>query len=595
MVMAMFQRLHHKLEGLLTAVGRYPVTTVFLLATALFNTFSINLETEGYSTFIFTFIVGALLSAVGQQLYERFFTKNSERMLLMLGAVLLTGCYYLVIHSASVFSIENGVKTAVTIFALMIAFIWVPTIKSKHTFNESFLSAFKAFFITILFSSVIAGGISVIVFAINHLLLTLSYEVIPHALNLIFTLFAPIFFLSFTPPFPGKKDLRNPADERAFQEEAIRKAASFPKYLTVLVSYIIIPLTAVYTIILLFYVLINIRGDFWTKNLLEPLLVSYAITVIFVYILASMLDNKFALIFRKVFPKVLVPIVLFQVIASTLKIQEIGVTHGRYYVILFGVFALIAGLIFSFMPVRKNGMIAVVLIIFSIISITPPMDAFTVSRVNQTNHLEKVLIENKMLEGNTIVPNKDISNEDKKTITRTVNYLHSIKQTEKIAWMPKKVLFQNHFENTFGFEPTYNNPHQANNQFAHLDWVQNPVMNIEEKDTMVYLSTSSGRRVIPVKMEETDYQLTIQRERNFSIVSLMDENKKALIQFNTMELVEKVLSDYEEATNKGIGLTVEQATFQVENDAASLSILANTVEYYDSYYNADFYLFIQIK
>src|SRR5690606_11145090 len=115
------------------------------------------------------------------------------------------------------------------------------------------------------------------------------------------------------------------------------------------------PLTAIFTIILLVYLLQNITGEFWTNNLLEPMLVSYAITVIIVYFLVSTINTKSAIFFRKIFPKVLVPIVLFQTVSSVLRIQETGLTLGRYYVILFGIFALIAGIIFSVLPVRKNG------------------------------------------------------------------------------------------------------------------------------------------------------------------------------------------------------------------------------------------------
>ncbi|SUJ21995.1 Uncharacterised protein [Sporosarcina pasteurii] len=591
-----FQRLRHKLEGLLKAVDRYPATTIFLFATVVANMFWINRPSEDYSTFMFTFIVGALLSAVGQQLYERFFTKKSERMLFMLGAVLLAGCYYFVMHSASIFSMENGIKTAVTIFALFMAFIWVPTIKSKITFNESFLSVFKAFFITVLFTVVIASGISAIIFTIDHLLVKVSYNVVPHALNLVFTLFSPIFFLSFTPPFPGKKDVNLTADERASQEEAIKKATSYPKNLSILISYIIIPLTAVYTIILLFYVLSNISGEFWTQNLLEPLLVSYAITVIFVYILASMLENKFTVMFRRIFPKVLVPIVLFQVVSSVLKIQEVGITHGRYYVILFGLFAVITGLVFSFLSIKKNGIIAAVLIILSIISITPPIDAFTVSRVNQTNLLEKVLLENNMLEGNSIVPNATVSNEDKRIITRTVNYLNSINDIDKVAWLPANVVHFDNFQKTFGFEQMYEQSHVGVYQYAHLDWDQNPVVNIADMDLMIHLSTYNGSQLIPLAIGDRNFQLKLQQDAKLSTITIVDETDREVIQFNTKELVEHILADYEEiAGNKGPSLTVEQATFNIENDEVLVSVLANSVDYYDTQYQADFYLFLKIK
>src|SRR5699024_8973879 len=163
--------------------------------------------------------------------------------------------------------------------------------------------------------------------------------------------------------------------------------------------YIIIPLTMVYTVILLIYVLLNITGDFWKDNLLEPMLISYAVIVILVFFLASSLDNMLVTLFKNIFPKILIlivlfltiaylfknifpiiliPIVLFQTIASFLKIEDTGVTYGRYYVIMFGLFALISGVVFSFFSMKKHGWIALSLIIFAIISITPPVDSFSV-------------------------------------------------------------------------------------------------------------------------------------------------------------------------------------------------------------------------
>ena len=55
------------------------------------------------------------------------------------------------------------------------------------------------------------------------------------------------------------------------------------KFLEGLISYIIIPITAIFTVILLLYVIMNITGDFWKDNLMEPLLVTFSITVIVVY------------------------------------------------------------------------------------------------------------------------------------------------------------------------------------------------------------------------------------------------------------------------------------------------------------------------
>lgn len=596
--MKVIESLRNKFEGLIQAVNRYPLTLLFLLATAVVNAIAINNETEDYSKYIFTFIVGAFLSAVAQHIYERFFTTTSWRLTLMAGSVLLAAVYYFIIRSSSVFSIEVGTKTGVTMFALLMAFIWVPTIKSKITFNESFMSTFKAFFITALFTAVIAGGISAIIFAIDSLLFPVDNNVTQHALNIIFALFTPIFFLSFTPPYPGKIDMDRSAEELAQSGEKVKKAINCPKNLGVLISYIIIPLTVIYTVILLAYVILNISGDFWTENLLEPLLVSYGITVILVFILASVLNNKFAILFRKVFPKVLIPIMLFQTIASILKIQETGITHGRYYVILFGIFAIIAGIIFSFFSVKKNGWIAAVLIVFSAISITPPIDAFTVSRENLINLLEKTLIENDMLEDNIVIPNANISNEDKKIITRTVSYLDSLNYVKDIAWLPDKVFYYNNFKLTFGFDEVYEQL-TPENQYAYLEWDRNPTVNIEEYDRMIHVYINSSKSgvdnelTIPIETDGQEYTLTKQPDGDYIAISILDKNDEELIRFDTQEIFDNMLGNDQEG--KGNTLTVEKATITKENDLVRMSILVNSIEGYDGQYSADVYVFLEIK
>ena len=153
---------------------------------------------------------------------------------------------------------------------------------------------FKSFFIALFFSGVLMAGISIIIGATDQLIFSIDSKAFSHASNLIFLLFGPIYFLSLIPFYPGKAN-----EDKENLPEAIQKAANCPKFLEVLISYIIIPLIAVFTLILLIYIIQNIGGEFWTDNLLEPMLVSYAITVILVYILASELENKFAIYFRR--------------------------------------------------------------------------------------------------------------------------------------------------------------------------------------------------------------------------------------------------------------------------------------------------------
>lgn len=591
-------------KGMGRSISRYPLTVLFLIAVAVLNSFMIENPREDYARYLFTFLVGAMLSIVGQMVYERFFTQLNARYLLMGGAVLLTTGYYFAVGPQTQYNIAINVKTGVALFALMIAFIWVPSIKNvKVPFHRSFLSAMKAFFTTVLFSAVLTAGISAIFYATDYLLFNIDFKILTHLMNLVASLFAPIYFLSMTPLYPGKREEMIPDEAWAKRGETLDRQFMVPRFLEILISYIIIPLTAIYTLILVIYVVMNIGGEFWTTNLLEPLLVSYAIIVIIVYILACNLENKFADLFRKIFPKILIPIVVFQTIASFLKIREMGVTHGRYYVILFGIFATIAGVIFSFMKPKHNGLIAIALLVLSAISIIPPIDAFTVSKNNQIGFLEQKLLENDMLVDNVIVPKSDVSIDDKIVITKVASYIDNMGYNKEVAYLPSDFNVYSDFSDTYGFDMTYSETEypQGEGEFVYLNWDADPVVGIANFDVMIhqYLYYSE---VETSPVETTDfevngqpYQLEKRLDGTYYVLTVKDATGEELIVYNTREVYDAI---FEEAATSGFdkgNLTIEDATVTTENDQIRMNILVNSLERTPDFTGGDLYIFMEFK
>lgn len=595
--MKVIQNIQNKFQGFIQACKRYPLSVVFLVAIAGLNAYMIQQEADDYTRYLYSFFIGVFLSATAQHVYERFFEKTMQRILLMVGAIILTVLYFYTIGSSVDYDLETTIKTGIIFFALTFAFMWIPTINSKVTFNKSFLATFKSFFTTVLFSVVLYAGIGVILLAVDQLLFSLDYKVNLHCLNLVASLFAPIFFLSGTPLYLSKQDESTQSlEEQADKQEQIEQELMVPKVLELLLSYIVIPLTAIFTIILLVYLLQNITGEFWTNNLLEPMLVSYAITVIIVYFLVSTINTKSAIFFRKIFPKVLVPIVLFQTVSSVLRIQETGLTLGRYYVILFGVFAFIAGIIFSVLPVRKNGWVAVVLIVFSLISILPPVDAFTVSRVSQTNLLKETLVKNNMLEGNKIIPNASIPDEDKIKISQTIDYLASMNYSKEIEWLaPYNQRLNYQFEEVVGFEPVYDESSFSSNQsyYATIDWKGSPLLSIEDYDKMIVFSQydSPTLSAIDFEVEDSTYDIISKNEDNTTNLSLINEQNDTLITIDLQETIDQVAAS---AQTKNV-ITLEEATVTTENEEAKMNIVFTSIDIYDNQYNSEFYLFIDIK
>jgi hypothetical protein len=590
-------KLKDRLKGLTDAIARFPLTTLFLLAAAIINAYDISIE-KTVTKFLLTFIVGAFLSAVAQVAYERSFSKSSSRLGLMGVVMLLSVGYYLIIRHVPMLSMEIEIKTAVALFALLIAFIWVPIIKSKISFNKSFMIAFKSLFNSLFFSGVIFAGISIILTAINELIVTIGHTAYPHTANIVFIIFAPMYFLSLIPIYFGTGDKSKTQENMNLQQETIDEAAHCPKFLRILISYILIPLIAVFTLILVVYIIKNMGGEFWTDNLLEPMLVAYAITVILVYILASEIENKFTAFFRKVFPKVLVPIVLFQITSSILSLADTGVTHTRYYVILFGLFAAISGILMSFLPVRKNGVIAALLIVSAAISIVPPVDAFTVSRTNQINMLENALMKNDMLDQNKIKPNESISDKDKQTITNAIYYLSMMEYTKKITWLPEDFDVYTDFQNTFGFQE-YQEPIDSI-QSVYLSLEQSAPITITGYDifvqTDIYLSgQNKTEKIFDIEKQGKTYSLLRDYKEDQIDLKLMGENNQELISFETQEIYDKF---YNYSSMKGL-ISPEEATFTKENDRAKITIVVQNVGIDKSMgqnnNNAQLFVFVQIK
>lgn len=580
------RKLQDKLTGLTDAIARYPLTTLFLIGAAFIDANMISTHKDN-PKYLLTFIVGAFLSAVSQVAYERFFSKFSTRMVLMGVVVLLTAGYYLIIMQAPTLSMEIEFRTNVALFALLIAFIWVPVIKSPISFNISFMIAFKSFFNSLFFSGVIFGGISIILAAIDQLIFTIDSNAYLHTANIVFILFAPMYFLSLIPLYPRDEDKN---------EEKINRAAQCPKFLEILISYIVIPLTAVFTLILVIYIFKNIGGKFWTDNLLEPMIVSYAITIILLYILASEIENKFTAYFRKIFPKVLIPIVLFQVVSSVISLSDTGVTHTRYYVILFGIYSAIAGILLSFIPVRKNGVIAAILIIFAAVSIVPPVDAFTVSRNSQISTLKNALVKNDMLENNKIKPNANISNHDKKIITNAIQYLYMMEYTKKIDWLPDDFNAYEDFNATFGFNG-FQEPLDSK-QPVFLSIQQPSIIKITGFETFVQtdISMFDKSRLEFGNFEKAGKKYTLVKDFNQDEPNLilMGENNREILSFNTQVIFDK-FADFQSGKDM---ISVEDATFSKENAFAKMTIVVQNINIEgqnDQNNNALLYVFVQIK
>ncbi len=573
------------------SIRRFPLTVLFLIAFTFFNARNIEQASDNYTRYLFTILLGAFVSAVGQLIYERFYSSKNQyvRWGIMAVSIGLTAAYYLMLGVQEEVEVSLYIRTAVALLALFIAFIWIPTINNDRVaFHQSFLSAFKAIVTTFLFAGVLAIGTVLIYQAIHFLLFELDEDILWHLLNLIGSFFTPLYFLALTPNFIEGGQQNN---------------LLVPAILERLLSFIVIPLLLIYTLVLIAYILINIGDDFWTDNLLEPLLVSYALIGIIVLLLSTNLNNRINTLFQNIFPKIFLPIVIFQTIASLLKIREMGITHGRYYVILFGVFAIVAGILFSLNRPKNYGWLAVVLLVLATISIVPPVDAFSVSKRNQLQLFEEKLTETGLLQNNQIVPSGEVPTEDKVALTKVTTYLSEMGYTDNIDYLPEDFEVYSDFSETFGFEMTYSGEGASENlgKFAYFENEYDIMLNIQEEDlfTRQYVGFNKEEDVQPLSertftIDENEMVMRILIEDGL-VLEFIDNEGNRTLTVNADELFSELSTAGSVSEQVTIDKDFGNATFIEENSQMRVKILLIHLEDTPDYYSADFYLFIDIK
>lgn len=591
--MKILTRIEQQLNDTIQAVGRYPLAFSFILSLTIANMFMIESNDEAMYRFSYTFVIGILLSIVFEHIYERFYVQIKVRMLLMWGALILTLGYFFLQDWPSFMSIQVGVRTSVIVLMSVLLMIWIPTIQSEFRFSQNVFVFFKNFFISFLYSFVLALGISLIIALVNALLFTTGANVFLHFLNLVTSLFFPALFLSMMPVYIGARDQRLANKDQIVKKNKLLGLTETTPIFDRLLSYIIIPLTSIYSGIILLYIIINVTGDLWSEVLLEPLLVSFTVIVLLVYLLSLEVETKMADWFARIYPKVLLPIVLFQTMASIVKLTDTGVTYGRYFAILFGVFGTIMAVIYGFLNREKMGWIAPIFVVFGLISITPPVDAFSVSFFSQKASLEQLLEDNEMFNGDEIIPNATISEADKSQITEYINEFDYLNQLTKIDYLPDNILSDGVFESIFGFKPTYDYGTDDRFQFSvYLNTIEREMLPISGYSHLMihYVDPDVTAQTVSFEHDGDMYQFNQQISETTFTFTIEDRDEKTLVTFNGDDIIKSL-----EADRYHREIMLDEATFSAETDEAKITVIIQNFDYYDQGYYGNFYTLIDVK
>lgn len=426
---------------------RFPLTIFFsiLSVASIIYLFHISYYKELSNEYIWklpiSLNIGALLSIAGSVYYESTGRKKTVYFTYLLAAVLLSVGYFFYINSIIKLNETETKRYALITIALHLLIAFAPFIKSKklNAFWQYNKILFLALLKSALYSVVIGIGLSLALLAITILFnVKIKGQIYFDLWAIIYGVFNTWYFLS-----------QIPANVNVLESDT-----SYPKGLKIFTQNVLLPLAAIYLLILYAYGVKIILNWNLPEGWVSFLVIGYAGLGILCFLLVHPLresdEHKWIQFFSKWFYIALYPLIILLCIAIFKRVNQYGITELRYVLIALSVWLTFITTYMLLTKQRNIKIIPITLFFIVLISSVGPLSAFAVAESSQLNRLEKLLIKNKILVNGKIKPLESdtlISTSDSRQVNDIVIYLCKSEGVEKIIkWFPDTTKIANNNE-----------------------------------------------------------------------------------------------------------------------------------------------------
>lgn len=440
--MKVLQLFRNLLRGLFLSIKRFPVTILLsALVAAVLITISETNPTQNTLARIAMILALSIPISLSIKL---FFERNEDEKYFKLIIYNTIGALLLILYYVFLLKDLRMVETTRYIGVSLISylcFIFIPCLSKKGELEMYVITLFTGFFTTFIYTLVLYGGLSAILFTIDKLLgIKIQGKIYYYTWLLVVFLFAVAYFLSTVPSRTQKLLYKN-----------------YPKLLRILLLYIVMPLLTAYTIILYIYFGKIIITAHWPIGLVSHLVLWYSVIVVIVlfFITPILSENNWAKTFLKIAPKIILPLLIMMFVSIGIRINAYGVTENRYYVVILAFWVFCIMLYFSLKKELRNILIPISLSVVTLISIFGPVSSYSISKYSQNNKFEKILLSNNMIKDGSIQGSNKISKEDKAALSSILDYFNRNHSLNNVKYLPNNFKIQD-MSNVLGF--SYENP-----------------------------------------------------------------------------------------------------------------------------------------
>ena len=388
-----------------TYVKQYMATNIVIIIATLVFTFA---NFNAWSKFLTSFAIIAVIAAINFFVAESYFKKKSARIYSYIIGFAIAGIFERFVHYNAFGTSIYRILIGYSIVAFLIGLFKV--IKNSGLELSKYCTrAFKNLFGTgVIYGILVVGFILIMTIAISLLTSGKDYEPVMRTQIAIFGLFlVPATLLSVT----------NTEGESS-------------KFIEAVISFVLLPLTALATIIIYIYMLKILALRQIPQNSIYRIIAGLFVVAFPVWVMTYEYKqkNKFVEVFSKIMPIAFIPLIGLQVYSIGARIGENGITPVRYMGVMFIIFEIIA-IVLSIVNKRKylTNAVLVAAGLMAISTILPVVNMEEISNYNQASRLK-----NAWREGESFT---SLSSEEKATASSAYRYLLRQENSEK--YLPK--------------------------------------------------------------------------------------------------------------------------------------------------------------
>ena len=369
---------------------RFPLTLIFIVGFSYYCVHLISNKNEPEERILAVFGLGiAITFAVS--LFTEEFKKRYLKIGINILSLLLLSLY---VYSWPSHLLPTNYYQLIIIGLAFLLSAFVVSFLKKNTdipFWEFSKTVILQFFISFIFSQVLMIGLSLAILSLQELFnINIKSEVYGYLAVFCYAMFAPIYFLANVP---------NETEKR-------KTEYNFNKFIKILGLYILLPILALYSLILYVYLAqIIVKWELpngWVSTLISILAIGGFVCMLILYPLRLEKNNKIVDLLSRYFPVLLLPLLLLMTVGIFRRIDDYGLTINRCYVLILNVWLYIISFYLYFSNANHLKWIIISFALVAFLSSVGPWSVFSVTKNSLVNELG-ISLEKAKLSENGIV------------------------------------------------------------------------------------------------------------------------------------------------------------------------------------------------